>query len=125
MALDTLLNPEFLLPLDVAIYVSALAGVIRARQVAFRPRDPALAFSLLEKSLRKVFPDIPQGFTWREALRRLENLNLDVEWGEVTKALKQYEGWRYGEMVKPEEVNAEVVRIAKELSRRGRRWFKG
>jgi hypothetical protein len=108
--------------LNVAIYGSALGGYLRARQIAFRPKDPAKAFGLLERSLKKAFPDLPVGFTWREALERLEETGLRVEWSEVTKALRQYEGWRYGAMVKPEEVNPEVVRLAKELSRMGRKW---
>ena len=107
--------------MNAVVYGSALGGYIRARQLAFRTRDPAKSFGLLERSLQKAFPDLPQGFTWREALERLESTDLQVDWSEVARALSQYEGWRYGEMVKPGEVEPEVVRLAKELSRRGKK----
>ena len=106
------------------VYASAVGGYLRARQLAFRPKDPAKSFVLLENSLKKAFPDLPQGFTWREALEQLESTNLKVDWTEVTGALRQYEGWRYGEMVKPGEVDPEVVRLAKELSKGGRKWHR-
>ena len=120
--MPSILDSEVLIALNIAIYCSAFGGYARAKQVAFRPRDPAKAFRLLEKSLKKAFPELPEGFTWREALERLEAAGLRVDWSEVSRALRQYEGWRYGEMVKPEEVNPEVVKLAKELSKRGRKW---
>ncbi len=122
MALSDFLSLISLVSLNVIIYAVAVAGLVRARQMAFRPSDSARSFMLLERSLKRAFPDLPDGFTWREAMHRVEELDLNVDWAEVEKALKQYEGWRYGEMVKPEDVNAEVVRLARELARRGRRW---
>ena len=122
MLLDELLNFNSLLSIDVAIYAALLAGYLRMRQVAFRPPNPEKAFSLLERSLQKAFPELPEGFTWREAMRQVEALKIDVDLTEVGKALRQYEAWRYGESVKPEEINAEVVRLAKLLSQGGGRW---
>jgi hypothetical protein len=122
--LDELLSFNSLVSIDVAIYAAALAAYVRMRQVAFRPPNPEKAFSLLEKSLQKAFPELPQGFTWREAMKKVEATNLDVDLTEVSKALIQYEAWRYGESMKPEEVNGEVVRLAKGLSRRRRLWQK-
>jgi hypothetical protein len=122
--LDELLNFYSLVSIDVAIYAAALAGYFRMRQVAFRPPNPERAFSLLEKSLQKAFPELPEGFTWREAMKKVEAANVDVDLTEVSKALIQYEAWRYGESMKPEEVNREVVRLAKRLSQRGGRWQK-
>jgi len=122
--LVSLLDPDVLIALNAVVYGSALGGLLRARQLAFRPKDTAKSFSLLERSLKKAFPDLPEGFTWREALERLEGTDLKVDWQEVTRALIQYEGWRYGEMIKPSDVDPEVVRLAKELSRGGRKWTK-
>jgi hypothetical protein len=117
--LNEILSFNALISIDVAIYAAALAGYVRMRQVAFRPPNPEKAFSLLEKSLEKAFPGLPEGFTWREAMKKVETLDLDIDLAEVGKALRQYEAWRYGESVKPEEVNAEVVRLAKRLSQGG------
>jgi hypothetical protein len=124
LLLDEILNFNSLLSIDVAIYVAALAGYVRMRQVAFRPPNPEKAFSLLEKALQKAFPDLPEGFTWREAMKKVETISLDVDLVEVGRALRQYEAWRYGESVKPEEINAQVVRLARLLSQKGGRWQK-
>ncbi len=124
MLLDEVLSFNFLVSIDVAIYAAALAGYVRMRQLAFRPPNPERAFSLLEKSLEKAFPDLPEGFTWREAMKRVEDIKPDVNMTEVSKALRQYEAWRYGESVKPEEINPEVVRLAKALAGRRERWQK-
>ncbi|HME18764.1 MAG TPA: hypothetical protein VKF15_03400 [Nitrososphaerales archaeon] len=118
MALSDPLVIASLVTMDVAIYGAGIVGLLRKRQAELSPRDSEKAFSQLERSLGRAFPDLPSGYTWREALQRVEALNLDVDWTEVVKALRQYEDWRYGAMVKPEAVNPEVVRLARELSRR-------
>ena len=122
MALSDPLTIASLVTLDAAIYGAGLAGLLRRRQMEVWPRDAEKAFAQLDRSLGKAFPDLPSGYTWREALQRVEALNLQVDWTEVVKALRQYEDWKYGAMVKPEGVNPEVVRLARELSRRGRKW---
>jgi len=109
-----------LVAVDAVIYGAGVAGVLQGRRGRSDPRDAEKAFSQLEKSLGRAFPDLPSGYTWREALQRVEGLNLDVDWTEVVKALRQYEDWKYGAMVKPEAINPEVARLARELSRRGR-----
>src|SRR2546427_6869051 len=97
MPLD-LLAPNLLIPLDILIYLSLILGVFKARRGAATPRveDPVLAFALLEKSLQKAFPDLPEGFTLREALSLAERLRLKVDWGRVQLALERYEAFRYG-----------------------------
>jgi hypothetical protein len=120
--LDTLADIEVLLVLNLALYGSAIGGYLRGRRPALRPIDPALAFGLLEKSLKSAFPDLPEGFTWREAMDRLGKAGLILDWPELSTALRQYEGWRYGEMAKPDRVDPEVVRLSKELAKRGRKW---
>jgi hypothetical protein len=120
LALSDPLAIASLVTLDVAIYGAGVAGLLRRRRAESHPRDSERAFSQLERSLGKAFPELPSGYTWREALQKVEGLDLDVDWTEVAKALKQYEDWKYGSMVKPDEVNPEVVRLARELSRRRR-----
>ncbi len=122
MILDDPTTLVSLAALDVALYGAAVGGFLRARRAAFRAADSERAFFILEGALRKAFPDLPEGFTWREALHKVESLEIEVNWTEVGRALKQYEDWRYGEDVKKEEVNPEVMHLARELSRRGRRW---
>jgi len=110
---------NLLVPVDILIYLSLILGVFEARRRAATPRveDPVLAFALLEKSLLKAFPDLPAGFTLREALSLAERLRLKVDWGRVQLALERYEAFRYGGATLPEKVQEEVLRLAAILPR--------
>src|SRR3989475_4877930 len=120
MPLD-LLALNLLIPLDILIYLSLILGVFKARRGAATPRveDPVLAFALLEKSLQKAFPDLPAGFTLREALSFAERLRLKVDWGRVQLALERYEAFRYGGGAPPGPGHEEGVRGAAILPRGG------
>ncbi|MDA4128606.1 MAG: hypothetical protein OK422_04030 [Thaumarchaeota archaeon] len=103
--------------MDIAIYVSLAFGIVRAvRMIQPQVRDTVTAFGFLEKALRKKFPDLPAGFTWREGVERARLLNLKVSWEEIQGALAQYERFRYGGGSKPEPAPAEVVKLARILS---------
>ncbi len=118
-------DPAFvfgLAALDIGLFALAGGGLAYGRWTAFRPSSSAQSFALLEWSLKRAFPDLPAGYTWREAMKRIESLSLEVDLTEVGKALRQYEGWRYGETVEPKDVNSEVVRLAKALAGRRRSW---
>jgi hypothetical protein len=110
---------NLLIPLDVVIYLSLILGVFKSTRRAATPRveDPVLAFALLERSLQKAFPDLPPGFTLREALSLAERLRLKVDWGRVQLALERYEAFRYGGATLPEKVQEEVLRLAAMLPR--------
>src|SRR5438552_17561093 len=55
------------------------------------------AFQLLEVALSERFPELPQGFTWGDAMSRLKQMdNLDIDWGRLEIALNDYESYRYG-----------------------------
>ena len=119
MPLEDLLALNLLIPLDVVIYLFLIIGVFLTWRRAGKPRieDPVLAFALLEKSLQKAFPDLPAGFTLREALSLAERLRLKVDWGRVQLALERYEAFRYGGATLPEKVQEEVLRLAAILPR--------
>src|SRR3989454_12447205 len=110
MPLEDLLALNLLVPVDILIYLSLILGVFEARRRAATPRveDPVLAFALLEKSLLKAFPDLPAGFTLREALSLAERLRLKVDWGRVQLALERYEAFRYGGVAPPENAPEEA-----------------
>ena len=119
MPLEDLLALNLLIPLDILVYLSLILGVFEMRRRSAKPRveDPLLAFALLEKSLQKAFPDLPAGFTLREALSFAERLRLKVDWGRVQLALERYEAFRYGGATLPEQVHEEVLRLAAILPR--------
>ncbi len=54
------------------------------------------AFAYLEKSFKKTFPEVREGFTWSEAISRAKQLPLDINWEKVEKELVAYESYRYG-----------------------------
>src|SRR2546426_11495478 len=85
MPLEDLLALNLLIPLDILVYLSLILGVFEMRRRAAKPRveDPLLAFGLLEKAVEKASPDLPPGFTLREALSFAQRLRLEVGWGRV------------------------------------------
>ena len=121
MPLEDILTLNVLVPLDIIIYASLILGVSQSkRKTQPRVEDPVLAFELLEKSLEKAFPELPPGFTLREALSRAERLNLNVDWNRIQLALGRYEAFRYGGEALPGKVQEEVLRLAAILPRGAR-----
>ncbi len=79
------------------------------------------AFQVLERSVRKAFPDLPQGFTWGEAISKAKSLELKkMDWLEFERELRKYEAHRYG----GEEVSRfsvrEILKLAALLPKGGR-----
>src|SRR2546428_2871670 len=121
MPLEDLLALNLLIPLNIIVYLSLILGVFEMRRRAAKPRveDPLLAFALLEKSLQKAFPDLPAGFTLREALSFAERLRLKVDWGRVQLALERYEAFRYGGGAPPGQGDEGGVGVAAIIPRGG------
>jgi peptide/nickel transport system permease protein len=55
-----------------------------------------VAFKILESSLKQNFPDLRDGYTWKEALQKAKEAGIQMDWKEVEATLKQYEAFRYG-----------------------------
>ena len=65
---------EYEFALNAAAYFSLAAGLVQwRRQRLTLPVGSVAAFQLLERSLERAFPDIKEGFTWREAISRTRN----------------------------------------------------
>src|SRR5215470_8495458 len=75
------------------------------------------AFQLLELALKDRFPELPEGFTWRDAMSRLKPMNLDVDWGRLEIALNDYESYRYGGSGLGSTDPREVLRLADRLGK--------
>jgi hypothetical protein len=73
------------------------------------------AFRLLEEALTEAFPDLPPGFTWREALARVRASKIGGDLG-IEKALAAYEAYRYGGIRLQDTTSAEVVMLSDKLS---------
>lgn len=109
---------ELLIAANIAAYIFLLLGVLRGRSRK-PPRNPSIeeAFRFLESALKQAFPDLPEGFTWKEVTSRLKSLDIDVNWAEVEDTLRKYEAFRYGG-IEYQNANADsVLQLASELPR--------
>jgi hypothetical protein len=103
---------------NVALYALLVVGIIRTRSGGV-PTNPTMEYALgmLEKSLRSSFPDMPEGYTWREVIARLKASRKDLNWPEIDDALKAYEESRYGAITN-EKANAwPIIRLTLSLPR--------
>ena len=99
-------------------YASLAIGLIQWRgQRLPPPADSAAAFRLLETNLKRAFPDIKEGFTWREAISRARNLSADLEWDKIEQDVNVYEAYRYGDGPAPPAPGNEFLRLVKALRR--------
>src|SRR5437667_10929646 len=53
------------------------------------------AFQLLEMAVRERFPDLPERFTWGDAMSRLKQMNLDIDWVVLQVAMNEYMSYRF------------------------------
>jgi hypothetical protein len=112
------LDLDYEIALNTFAYASLAIGLIQWRRQALPlPADSVTAFGLLETNLRRAFPDINEGFTWREAISRARNLKADIEWDKIEQDLKVYEAYRYGDGPVPPSPGNEFLRLLKTLRR--------
>ena len=100
MQLDLILLVVF----NVAAYASLVAGLaswLKERPPGGSPRDVAAAFGMLEQALRRAFPDLPEGFTWREGIAEARKKGVRLNWNALDGALRSYEAYRYGQEPAP------------------------
>jgi hypothetical protein len=110
-----------LIVLNVAAYGSLATGVMQARrQRSSSEIDAVGTFPLLAVSLRRAFPELPVGFTWREAVSLAKGLGLKLRWDEIDRALGEYEAYRYGGRPAPQQLQPEVMRLVGALRRHHR-----
>jgi hypothetical protein len=114
------LNLDYVLALNAIAYTSAGAGALQLRkQRQTKPVDSLAAFQLFEVSLRRAFPDLKEGFTWREAVSRTRGLTTDLDWVKIGGDLDLYEAYRYGGDPLPPMPGIEFFRLLKALRRLG------
>ena len=113
---------------DFEVYALAAANFGVYALLAFRlmkaagkgrthPGSAGEAFAQLGAEVRRTFPGISPGFTWREAIAESRKTGLAMDWPRLELEVDDYEGQRYGG--KPESGSGyeEVGRLAKELRR--------
>jgi len=107
------------LVLDCAVF--ALLGVVVIALRRIQPpavKDVQGTFQDLDRSIEKFVPDMPQGFTWWEAMERLKGAGMDVNWPKIESSLTEYEAFRYGGREMPRGGEGEVVRLSMKIRRK-------
>ncbi len=116
MAASFGLTPLILLFLDGLVYAILMLGIVVSRRMLLpRVDDPDVAFGLLEKSVIRAYPDLKDGFTWREALARIRGADARIDWPNVMATLADYEAYKYGNGNKPAGSFSEIVRLASKI----------
>jgi hypothetical protein len=102
-----------LLALNIVLYIPLVYAALRRRRHKVKASNLADAFSGLELALKEAVPDLPAGFTWKEAVARLKSSG--VQTNGMEGALKSYEEYRYGGFPLPDLDFREVVKVANML----------
>ncbi|HUI00909.1 MAG TPA: DUF4129 domain-containing protein [Nitrososphaerales archaeon] len=108
-----------LLALDALLYFTLASALLSRRGRRVNAKNLAEAFKALEAALKQAVPDLPDGFTWGEALERLRSAGVETDGME--NALKGYERYRYGGRPLPDVDYHEVVMVANLLGGVGAR----
>jgi hypothetical protein len=112
------LNLDYEIALNVLVYASLVVGLVQwRRQRVLLPSDALEAYQLLEASLKRAFPDITEGFTWREAVSRARNAKPDLDWGKIERDVDVYEAYRYGGAPAPPAPGSEFITLLRALRR--------
>lgn len=109
---------------NAALYALLILGVFKRRSTRPEVSGVAEAFRLLESALREKFPEMPAGFTWREAMGRMKGRNPELDWKSLENVLKGYEAYRYGGFELSDTDPREVLRLASVLGK-GARFVRG
>ncbi len=102
-----------LLALNIALYAPLVLMALRRRRHKVSAANLADAFNGLEMALKEAVPDLPAGFTWEEAIARLQSSGVKTEG--MGAALRSYEEYRYGGSPLPDLDFREVVKVANML----------
>lgn len=79
------------------------------------------AFETLNLSIQQSYPNLPEGYTWKEVLVRIETeyrKQKKIEWDDVRDTLKKYEAFRYGGIRFEKDDSRPILRLARMLRRR-------
>jgi hypothetical protein len=99
-----------MLAVNVVLYVALVLTVQSGRARRVNAENLAEAFKGLEVALKQAIPDLPDGFTWGDAVARLRSAGIQTNGME--NALKGYEEYRYGGTPLPDVDFHEVVIVA-------------
>jgi hypothetical protein len=107
------MGDEALMILNLLAYAAAASGVAVLVRSPSKVRERT--FRELGDVLRGRFPELPEGFTLREGLARARQVAPLLDWGEIYRALDDYEGYRYGGFPEPNSQQPALVGLVAAL----------
>ncbi|MDG6988226.1 MAG: hypothetical protein JRN21_02760 [Nitrososphaerota archaeon] len=107
-----------LLGIDVALFALAGTGYLLLRSLGpgVVP-DARAAFELLDRSIKRYAPELPQGYTWTEAFEHLREKGVKSDWRKMDEKLSEYEAFRYGSNAALPRDGTDVAGLAMKLRR--------
>lgn len=114
------LTLDSVLPIfDLAVFAVVGIGLFLT-EINRPPRvaDSKEAFQLLERSIRSNIIDMPEGYSWGEAVKQMRKSGISADWQSIEKSLADYQATRFGGRKATEENWNEVARLALRLRRR-------
>ena len=113
---DPMTSEYILIGANALIYILLFLQVVR-REAGRAPVAGGMsgAFEMLGVELNRRIPEMPPGYTWREAVAEVKKRKLKVDWKKVGSALASYEAVRYGGEGEDEADCGEILVLAKEL----------
>ena len=107
-----------LLGADIALFLLAGAGYLLSRSLGpgVVP-DARAAFELLDRSIKRYAPELPQGYTWTEAFEHLRERGVKSDWTKMDEKLSEYEAFRYGSLAPLPRDGTDVAALAMKLRR--------
>ena len=103
---------------DIVLLSLAGAGYLLSRRLGpgVVP-DARAAFELLDRSIKRYAPELPQGYTWTEAFEHLRERGVKTDWKKMGEKLSEYEAFRYGSRAPLSRDGTDVAALAMQLRR--------
>ena len=103
---------------DLTLVILAGAGYILSKRLGpGSVPDVRAAFDLLDRSIVRYAPELPPGYTWKEAFEHLKENGVEGDWKRLEERLSEYEAFRYGKKAAPPGDGADVATVAMKLRR--------
>jgi hypothetical protein len=101
----------------------ALLPISLVRSKSKFPENLSLeeAFETLESTIKRKYPELHEGFTWKEAMAKIKSSSQGyrkLDWSEIESTLKKYEEFRYGGLNYPQVNIRSVLKLSRVLERR-------
>jgi hypothetical protein len=110
-----------LLSANLIAYATAVIALLRRNRRSPNNSTLEQAYGILDDALAKSFPDMKEGYTWKEAIIKLKSAKpriTQIDWTDLENTTRRYESFRYGGVDYGDADASTVLRLAQTLQRR-------